>query len=140
MRKRVLEPQGDDHARWRLRMAERIAAEADPERFGLLGVYVRGSTKNGTAGANADIDLLVHFRGTPEMRRDLGLWLEGWSLCLTEMNFLRTGTRVDGILDVEIVTDEEIQRQTGHAGKIGAVTDAARPLLMKKRPQEPSGG
>ena len=131
--RRALEPQGDDHARWRLRMAERVAAEADAERFGIRGIYVLGSTKNGTAGPDADIDLLLHFRGKPEMRHDLELWLEGWSLCLAEMNFLRTGIRVEGLLDVEIVTDDDIRRQAGHAGKIGAVTDAARPLLLKKR-------
>ena len=135
-RKRVLEPHGDDHARWRLRMAERVAAEADADRFGIRGIYVFGSTKNGTAGPDADVDLLVHFRGTPEMRHDLELWMEGWSLCLTEANFLRTGIRVEKLLDVEIVTDEEIRRQAGHAGKIGAVTDAARPLLLKKRSTE----
>jgi pyruvate, water dikinase len=135
-RKRILEPHGDDHARWRLRMAERVAAEADAQRFGILGIYVFGSTKNGTAGPDADVDLLVHFRGTPEMRHDLEIWMEGWSLCLTEANFLRTGIRVERILDVEIVTDEEIRRQTGHAGKIGAVTDAARPLLLKKKTAE----
>lgn len=131
--RRALEPQGDDHARWRLRMAERVAVEADAERFGIRGLYVLGSTKNGTAGPDADIDLLLHFRGTPEMRHDLELWLEGWSLCLAEMNFLRTGIRVEGLLDVEIVTDDEIRRQAGHAGKIGAVTDAARPLVLKQR-------
>ena len=70
------------------------------------------------------------------MRHDLELWMEGWSLCLTEANFLRTGIRVETLLDVEIVTDEEIRRQAGHAGKIGAVTDAARPLLLKKRSTE----
>ena len=131
--RRALEPQGDDHARWRLRMAERVAAEADAERFGIRGIYVLGSTKNGTAGPDADIDLLLHFRGTTEMRHDLELWLEGWSLCLAEMNFLRTGVRTEKLLDVEIVTDEDIQRQAGHAGKIGAVTDAARPLLMRRK-------
>ena len=132
-RRRTLEAQGDDHARWRLRMAERVAAEADADRFGIRGIYVFGSTKNGTAGPDADIDLLVHFRGTPEMRHDLDLWLEGWSLCLAEANFLRTGLRLEGLLDVEIVSDDDIRKQAGHAGKIGAVTDAARPLLLKKR-------
>jgi hypothetical protein len=123
---------GDDHSRWRLRMAERVATDLDPERFGIKGLYVYGSTKNATAGPGSDIDLLVHFAGSPEQRRALDLWLEGWSLCLAEMNYLRTGYRSAGLLDVQILTDDDIARQTSYAAKIGAVTDAARPLTLGK--------
>ena len=44
-------------------MAERIAAELDRERFGVVALYLFGSVKNATAGPGSDIDLLVHFRG-----------------------------------------------------------------------------
>ncbi|MBU1948962.1 MAG: nucleotidyltransferase domain-containing protein, partial [Candidatus Eisenbacteria bacterium] len=77
--------------RWRLKMAEKIAAELDAERFGVQAIYVFGSTKNATAGPGSDIDLLVHFRGTEKQNDDLMNWFEGWSLCLSEMNYLRTG-------------------------------------------------
>jgi hypothetical protein len=124
----------EDHWRWRLRMAERLAADVDPERFGVRGLYVFGSTKNATAGPGSDIDLIVHFSGTPEMRRSLEVWLEGWSLCLAEINYLRTGYRSGGLLDVHVITDEDIARKGSYAAKIGAVTDAARPLPMGKPP------
>ena len=120
----------EDHWRWRLRMAQRVAEDLDPERFGVRGLYVFGSTKNASAGPGSDIDLIVHFTGTPEQRAALELWLEGWSLCLAEMNFLRTGCRSRGLLDVHVVTDEDIEKQTSFAAKIGAVTDAARPLPL----------
>ncbi len=120
----------DVHWRWRLRMAERIAAQLDANRFGLMGIYVFGSTKNATAGPASDIDLLLHFVGTEEQKRDLDAWLEGWSLCLGEMNYLRTGSHSEGLLDVHYVTDDDIARQTSYAAKIGAVTDAARPLRI----------
>jgi pyruvate, water dikinase len=115
---------------WREQMAERIALETDAERFGVVAMYVFGSTKNATAGPGSDIDMLVHFRGSPEQRRDLVHWLEGWSLCLAEMNYLRTGYRTHGLLDVHIVTDDDIARRTSFASKIGAITDPARPLEM----------
>ncbi len=118
---------------WRLRMAERIASQLDPERFGVAGFYVFGSTKNATAGLGSDIDIIVHFRGTERQREELALWLDGWSLCLDEMNYLQTGYRTGGLLDVHFVTDDDIARKTSFAVKIGAVTDAARPLPMKKR-------
>ena len=58
------------------------------------------------------------------------LWLDGWSRSLAEINYLRTGYRTDGLLDVHLVTDEDIARKTSYAAKIGAVTDAARPLPL----------
>jgi predicted nucleotidyltransferase len=119
-----------DHWGWRLQMAQRVAAAVDPIRFGVRAMYVFGSTKNATAGPASDIDLIVHFAGTEAMRRDLELWLEGWGRCLGEMNYFRTGYRSDNLLDVHIVTDEDIARRTSYAAKIGAVTDAARPLAV----------
>jgi predicted nucleotidyltransferase len=119
----------DDHWRWRLRMAEHIAAQINAKRFGVKALYLIGSAKNATAGPASDIDLLVHFSGSEKQRRELEVWLEGWSLCLSEMNFLRTGVKTEGLLDVHIITDEDIKKRTSYAVKIGAVTDAARQLL-----------
>jgi pyruvate,water dikinase len=124
----------EDHWRWRLRMAERIAAEMDAQRFAVKALYVFGSTKNATAGPQSDIDLLVHQAQDEEARARLELWLEGWSRCLAEMNFLRTGYKSDGLLDVHIVTDEDIERHTSYASKIGAVTDPARMLSLGRTP------
>ncbi|MFZ1946266.1 MAG: PEP/pyruvate-binding domain-containing protein [bacterium] len=118
---------------WRHRMAEYIASQLDPDRFGAVGFYVFGSTKNATAGLGSDIDILIHFRGTDAQREQLMIWLNGWSLCLDEINYLRTGYRTGGLLDVHIVTDEDIANKTSFAVKIGAVTDAARPLALKKK-------
>ncbi len=116
--------------RWRTRMAESIAAQLDPARFGVKAIYLFGSTKNATAGPASDIDLLVHFVGTDEQRRDLERWFEGWSLSLSEINYLRTGYRTQGLLDVHMVTDEDIAKRSSYAMKIGAVTDAARELSL----------
>jgi hypothetical protein len=121
----------ENHWAWRFRMAEHIASQLDPERFGVNGFYIFGSTKNATAGPKSDIDVLIHFKGTNKQRKDLEHWLEGWSLCLDEVNRLRTGYKTDGILDVHFVTDADIAKKTSYAVKIGAVTDAARPLPMR---------
>jgi hypothetical protein len=37
------------------------------------------------------------------------------------------------LIDVHIVTDEDIKNRTSYAVKIGAVTDAARPLAIGKK-------
>jgi hypothetical protein len=121
----------EDHWHWRLRMAERIAAQLDGERFGVKAMYVFGSTKNATAGPGSDIDLLLHFRGNEGQRQALVLWLEGWSLCLAEINFSRTGYQSERLLDYHLLTDEDIEKKTSYAVKIDAVTDAARRLNLK---------
>jgi hypothetical protein len=121
------------HWRWRLRMVERIAIDLDPDRFGVKALYVFGSAKNATAGPSSDVDLLVHDEGPGRKREELGLWLDGWSRSLAEANYLRTGYQSDGLLDIHFVTDDDIQKQTSYAAKIGAVTDAARPLRLSRR-------
>jgi len=124
------QPQGksERHWRWRMQMAEKIAAEIDPKRFAVAGMYVIGSTKNASAGPSSDIDLLIHIQGDDEQRHDLEIWLEGWSLCLGEINYLRTGYVNPDLLDVHIITDEDVKKRTSFAAKIGAVTDAALAL------------
>jgi len=133
-----LKPQSGQDWRWRLRMAERIAARLDPERYGVKGMYIFGSTKNATAGPGSDIDLLVHFDGTPEQELALQQWLEGWSMSLAEMNYLRTGYKTERLLDVHLVTNDDLLRQTSFAAKIGAVTDAARPLPLGRELGKPA--
>ena len=126
----ILDRGTDEHWRWRFRMAQKIAAELDPRKFGVNAFYLFGSTKNATAGPASDIDILLHFQGTPQQESDLRLWLEGWSRCLSEVNFLRTGYRIDRLLDVQIVSDKEIAEHSSFAVKIDAVTDPARKLPM----------
>jgi pyruvate,water dikinase len=122
----------ESYWRWRLQMAEKIAAEIDSERFAVKAVYIIGSTKNASAGPSSDIDLLIHFQGNDQQRRELETWLEGWSLCLGEINYLRTGYVNPDLLDVHIITDEDLEKQTSFAAKIGAITDPALELPIGK--------
>jgi len=127
---RLQETSAEDHWRWRTQMARRIAAHLDPERFGVKAVYLFGSAKNATSRSGSDLDLIVHFAGDDEQKKDLTNWLEGWSLSLAESNYLRTGYRSRGLLDVHYVSDEDIAAQTSYAVKINAVTDAAQALPL----------
>lgn len=131
-RRPLPEPHHADHWQWRLQMAERLAGYLDGDRFGVVAMWVMGSTKNATAGPGSDIDLIVHFDGTARERAELLLWLEGWSLSLAEINYLRTGYQSSGLLDVHLITDEDIANRSSYAAKIGAVTDAARPLRLRQ--------
>ena len=112
-------------------MAEKVASELDAKRFGVKGMYIFGSTKNAVSGPGSDIDLIIHIDKPKCDINALNLWFEGWSLALSEMNYLRTGYRAQGLLDVHYVTDEDIKKKSSYASKIGAITDAARPLKLK---------
>ncbi|MBI9045994.1 MAG: nucleotidyltransferase domain-containing protein [Anaerolineaceae bacterium] len=120
----------DIHWRWRQSNAESIAAKLEPERFGVQGFYLFGSTQNATARPESDIDLLIHINGSESQRKELLNWLDGWSQSLSQTNYMRTGYKTEGLLDVHLVTDEDIENRTSYAVKIGAISDAARPLPM----------
>lgn len=92
----------DDH-RWRSRMADRIAQQLDAQKYGVTKIYLAGSTANSTAKPASDIDLVIQFGGTDKQKSLLLTWLEGWSLCLDEINYSRTGFKAGGLLDVHII-------------------------------------
>lgn len=114
--------------KWRHYMAEQIATRMDMEALGVKGVYLFGSTNSCTARLNSDIDLLLHLRGEGPPERDLEIWLEGWSRALAEINFLKTGYKSEGLLDVHYVTDKDIREKSSYAMKINSVYDPAFPL------------
>ena len=98
--------------------------------YNVKAVYVFGSVKNAVAGPGSDIDLIIHIDNKGKLDR-LECWLKGWSLALSEVNFLRTGYQSDGLLDVQFVTDNDIKKKEKYAAKIGASIDPARPLRIR---------
>ena len=122
----------DFHWKWRLSYVKEIASSMDGEKFGIKAFYIFGSVKNATAGPASDIDILIHFCGNAKQKNDLEMWLNGWDRSLVMINYLSTGNRTDNILDVHYITDKDIKNRTSYAVKIGAHTDPARPLEIKR--------
>jgi len=127
------ETNGNDEEGWKWRhyMAQQIANQMDMDAFSVKGIYLFGSTNNCTARLNSDIDLLIHFDGTKEQKKSLDTWLNGWSMALAEINYLKTGYRSDGLLDVHYITDQDIKDRTSYAVKIDSVFDPAHPLRIR---------
>ncbi len=121
----------EDGWKWRHYMAEQIANQMDMEAFSVKGIYLFGSTNSCTARLNSDIDLLIHFDGTAKQKEALGSWLDGWSMALSEINYLNTGYKSSGLLDVHYVTDQDIKDRTSFAIKINSVFDPALPLRVR---------
>jgi pyruvate, water dikinase len=134
-RKVYTELQPADYWRWRYQMSEKIASCLDAEKFGVKAIYVFGSTKNATAGPASDINLIVHFTGTDNQKLMLENWFSGWSQSLAEINQLKTGYKIDEMLNVHLITDTDIENKSSYAVKIDAVTDAARELPLRKKNQ-----
>ena len=109
---------------WRQRFAERIATAIDPVRFGVRAVYLFGSTEAGNADTGSDIDLIVVRDGDPRQRRDLQMWLEGWSLCLAEISFQLYGVPSHGLLDVKYLDSEEAQLEIPSFSRAGKTLQA----------------
>lgn len=99
-------PRTRNHWAWRQRFAEALTDSLDAERFGVSQVFLGGSTARGDAGPGSDIDLYVLCHGSSDQRRELALWIEGWSLCLGQVALEQTGQPFPGgILNVQWLQD-----------------------------------
>jgi hypothetical protein len=119
-----------DHWLWRSEMVEKMASQLDPQRFGVKSLYLIGSTQNTTAQAGSDIDLLIIFSGTRAQKKELLIWLDGWSLCLDEINFIRTGFKAGGLLDIHFVSEDELSDLKSLSEKLNLNIDGLRELPL----------
>ena len=123
-------PRDDEGWKWRHYMAEQVAKHLDMKAYRVKGIYLFGSTNQCTARHNSDIDLLIHFDGSLELKEKLDQWFHGWSLALSEMNYIKTGYESNGLLDIHYITDQDILNKTSYAVKINSIYDPAYPLKV----------
>lgn len=122
---------GDEHWKWRFRMAETIADKTDFEFYGIKAIYLIGSTKETNAGPASDIDLLVHTNASEQQLDMFKAWIAGWSYSLADFNQSKTGYKLEkGIIDLHIITDKEMMEQNSFAVMIKNPFGQAR-LLRK---------
>lgn len=126
------ETMNTEHWKWRHYMAEILAQQLDARRFGIEELYLAGSSGNTTAQAGSDIDLIINFAGTPEQKKELTAWLEGWSLCLDEYNYIRTGFKAGGLLDIHFVTQQELKDPILLQEKLNINVEGMKKLSLKK--------
>lgn len=117
------------HWRWRQEMAEAMARTMDMRRFGVKALYLIGSVKTGNAGPCSDIDLLAHCSDDASLHEKLRIWCEGWGLCLSEINEEKTCMETPGsLVDLHIITDEDIRQKSSFAHMLESVSNTARLL------------
>ncbi len=121
-----------DHWKWRMKRVEDMATNLGADRYGVKALYIIGSTKSGLAGPTSDIDLLIHFEGDDDRLDDLTALLDEWDRRLVKENQERTGKSMDSILDVHIITDEDIINKTSWAIHINSVYSSAKEIPLQK--------
>ena len=99
----------NDHWRWRFRMAQRIAVDLDPQKFGVNAFYLIGSTKNATAGPASDIDILLHVQGNEEQRKELSCGSRVGAAASRKSTSYGLAIAQMGLLDVHLVSDTDIK-------------------------------
>ncbi len=120
------------HWEWRFEMAQKLADSLDMKAFGVKALYLIGSVKTGEAGPCSDIDLLAHCADDPNKQNLLRAWAKGWGACLTVINQCRTKYEIKGsLVDLHIITDEDIKQKTSFAVMLESVNNSAR--LLKKQ-------
>ena len=130
----IIGTKSDEHWKWRYKIAEKIAENLDLEKYNIEAVYLIGSTKNANAGPSSDIDLMIHFNGNDIQKSELKAWIDGWSLCLSEFNYIKTGySKEAGLVDLHIITDKDIEEKNGCAIMINSSKDRARLLKSVKK-------
>ncbi|MBN2265197.1 MAG: PEP/pyruvate-binding domain-containing protein [Candidatus Aminicenantes bacterium] len=127
----VAVPREDEgQARWRLRMAERIAFHCGNRQPGVRGVYFIDESDGEPTGPAEPIRIVIHYAGGGRQRKELETWLHGWSVSLAEVNYFRTGFHADGLLDVHFLTDDKIRGERDVAARIQVAADAVRELPL----------
>ena len=121
----------ENPSEWRNEMSEMIAGKLDMDYYSVAGIYLIGSAKRHTAGPGSDIDLLIHFRGSAEQKRELLAWMKGWGECLAAMNREMNGSESENLLDIHFVTDDDIRHRTSYAVMIDSLHDRAKPLKIR---------
>lgn len=108
-----------EHWRWRQRVAERMALLMDRDRFGVRDVFLYGSTEEGTAGPESDIDLLIAVEGDEARRHDLEVWLDGWSHCLSEVTYQMVGTPSAELIGARLMSPGQADAEVRAAALAG---------------------
>lgn len=120
-------PGTETHWKWRDKMIRSAISITDYKSLGIYNIYLAGSTKTCTAGPASDIDIIVHFSGLENNRMMIINWFKAWSHCLSEWNYEKTGIfSEEGLIDLHLITDEDIKNKTSFAVMIGSLENSAR--------------
>lgn len=122
-----------DHWSWRMNKVEEIASNLEKDRYGIQALYLIGSTKTGEAGPGSDIDLIAHVKATDEQKSLLMDWFEKQGKKLAKENQQRTGIETENLLDVHIITDEDLKNNTSWASHITSPYMSVKKLQLKMK-------
>lgn len=120
-------------AQWRMDIARMLSQRCPLKDLGIIAIYLIGSVKSMNAGPSSDIDFLVHYKNE-NSKKLIESYFLGWDHAIVHENFKRTGYKCESIIELHLITDEDIKNKTSYAVMIGATENSA--LLLKKESNE----
>jgi len=104
-----------DEWAWREEAAQKMADACLVAEWHVAGIYLVGSVREHTAGAESDIDLLVHLNNNRAIKQ-LEAYFAGWEQALT--NFPPNGSSLSKLVDVHYLTDSDLNENLSFASMI----------------------
>ncbi len=102
----------NDLPNWRRKLIQVMAKNIDRQKCGIKKIYVLTSSIATNSRPYSDIDIIIHFDGSDVQKENLLLWLSAYNDCLSEINYLRSGHKIENFLDVKIITDFDYEHNT----------------------------
>ncbi len=104
----ISKPNVSEAQSWRLRMAEAFANSIDIAKYQIKGIYLAGSVFKSQAQPDSDIDIFVNIKQESNLRKEFIDWCNGWNSALVNVNFNRSGFKMEKILDVSVFDELEL--------------------------------
>lgn len=110
---------------------KKMCKSIDLKEYGILAIYLIGSTKNQNAAAKSDIDLIIHFDGSLQSELKINSWFSAYNDFI--YNFINeiNNEGIKEIFDIHLISDQDIERKTSYATMISSLENSAK--LIKKR-------
>jgi predicted nucleotidyltransferase len=122
-----------DHWKWLFGRAEDFATAIPLEDFGIHSVWLIGSVKSGMAGPCSDIDLVIHYDGNESNAEKIHIFTNGFASAVRVWRFNKDRTgNTRSMIDVHLVTDQDIMNKTSFGIMITKGSGEARLLVKRK--------
>jgi len=124
----------ESDAQWRMNVARLLSQKCPLKKLGIIAIYLIGSVKSLKAGPASDIDFLVHYKNENYNKNLIEAYFSGWDHSIINENLKRTGYQCESIIELHLITDEDIKNKTSYTVMIGAIENNA--LLLIKESDE----
>lgn len=114
----------NDLPNWRRKLIEVMTKNIDRQKYGIKKIFVLASSIAANSRPYSDIDVIIHFDGDQNQKENLLLWLSAYNNCLSEINYLRSGHKLENFLDVKFITDFDYEHNTSIIRQLNSLKES----------------